>query len=150
MENKSHTGGICCSGAKIIRIPRGRQRIAPKMDKALPEVGDVILYNEKISEGMRTRGHVNLEKRGCMHITSITSSLVYGEAERIVSGSSIKKMVSLNANDIRMGKVEYVKLSSGLIPENLYENRQLELLSNDDMGMKISKLPNELKEKVIV
>ena len=42
-------------------------------------------------------------------------------------------MVTLNANDIRMGKVEYVKLKSGLIPENFYENGQLELLSTDDM-----------------
>ena len=49
-----------------------------------------------------------------------------------------------------MGKVEYVKLSSGLIPENFYENGQLELLSGDDIGLKISKLPEELKEKVIV
>lgn len=150
MENKSYAGNVCCSGAKIIRIPRGRQRVAPKMDKALPEVGDVILYNEKLTEGMRTRGHINCEKRGCMHITSITDSLVYGEAERLVSGSSIKKVVSLNANDIRMGKVEYVKLRSGLIPENFYENGQLELLSGDDIEIKISKLPNELKEKVIV
>lgn len=150
MENKSYTGSICCSGANIIRIPRGRQRVAPKMDRVLPEVGDVILYNEKISEGMRTRGHLNLEKRGCMHITSITASLVCGEAERIISGNSMKKKVTLNVNDIRMGKIEYVKLRSGLIPENLYENEQLELLSNDDVGMKISKLPHELKEKVIV
>lgn len=44
-----------------------------------------------------------------------------------------------------MGKIEYVKLSSGLIPENLYENGQLELLFGNDMGRKISKLPNELK-----
>lgn len=150
MENKPYTGNICCSGAKIIKIPRGRQRVVPKMDRMLPEVGDVILYNEKLTEGMRTRGYLNLEKRGCMHITSVTGSLVYGEAERLVSGSRIKKMVSLNANDIRMGKVEYVKLRSDLIPENLYENGQLELLSGDDIGMKISKLPNELKEKVIV
>lgn len=150
MEKKPHDCSISCSGAKIIRIPRGRQRIAPRMDRVLPEVGDVILYNEKLSEGLRTRGHLNLEKRGCMHITSITGTLVYGEAERIVSGNSIKKMVSLNVNDIRMGKVEYVKLSSGLIPENLYENGQLELLSDDDMGIKISKLPHELREKVIV
>lgn len=150
MKNKSYAGNVCCSGAKIIRIPRGRQRVAPKMDKALPEVGDVIIYNEKLTEGMRTRGHINCEKRGCMHITSITDSLVYGEAERLVSGSSIKKVVSLNANDIRMGKVEYVKLRSGLIPENFYENGQLELLSGDDIEIKISKLPNELKEKVIV
>lgn len=150
MKNKSYAGNVCCSGAKIIRIPRGRQRVAPKMDKALPEVGDVIIYNEKLTEGMRTRGHINCEKRGCMHITSITDSLVYGEAERLVSGSSIKKVVSLNANDIRMGKVEYVKLRSGLIPENFYENGQLELLSGDDIEIKIPKLPNELKEKVIV
>lgn len=150
MKNKSYAGNVCCSGAKIIRIPRGRQRVAPKMDKALPEVGDVIIYNEKLTEGMRTRGHINCEKRGCMHITSITDSLVYGEAERLVLGSSIKKVVSLNANDIRMGKVEYVKLRSGLIPENFYENGQLELLSGDDIEIKISKLPNELKEKVIV
>lgn len=150
MKNKSYASNVCCSGAKIIRIPRGRQRVAPKMDKALPEVGDVIIYNEKLTEGMRTRGHINCEKRGCMHITSITDSLVYGEAERLVSGSSIKKVVSLNANDIRMGKVEYVKLRSGLIPENFYENGQLELLSGDDIEIKISKLPNELKEKVIV
>lgn len=150
MKNKSYDSNVCCSGAKIIRIPRGRQRVVPKMDKALPEVGDVIIYNEKLTEGMRTRGHINCEKRGCMHITSITDSLVYGEAERLVSGSSIKKVVSLNANDIRMGKVEYVKLRSGLIPENFYENGQLELLSGDDIEIKISKLPNELKEKVIV
>ena len=62
MKNKSCTSDICCSGAKIIRIPRGRQRQAPKMDRVLPEVGDVILYNEKLSEGMRIRGHLNLEK----------------------------------------------------------------------------------------
>ncbi len=150
MENKVHASSINCSGAKIIRIPRGRQRVVPRMDRMLPKVGDVILYNEKIPEGMRTRGHVNREKRGCMHIKSITSSLVYGETERIVSGNSIKRIVSLNVNDIRMGKVEYVKLSSGLIPENLYENGQLELISGEDMSVKISKLPNELKEKVIV
>ena len=150
MKNKSCTSDICCSGAKIIRIPRGRQRQAPKMDRVLPEVGDVILYNEKLSEGMRIRGHLNLEKRGCIHITTVTDSLVYGEAERIVSGSSIKKMVSLNVNDIRMGKTEYVKLSSELIPENLYDNKQLELLSDDDLVRKISKLQHELKKKVIV
>ncbi len=40
MENKSHTSSICCSGAKIIRIPRGRQRVVPKMDRALPKVGE--------------------------------------------------------------------------------------------------------------
>ena len=150
MENKPYTGSICCSGAKIIKIPRGRQRVAPKMDRVLPEVGDVILYNEKLSEGMRTRGHLNVEKRGCIHITSVTASLICGEAERLVPGSRLKKMVSLNANDVRMGKIEYVKLKSGLIPENLYENRQLELISCDDLKMKISKLPKELKEKVIV
>lgn len=150
MKNKSCTSDICCSGAKIIRIPRGRQRLAPRMDRALPEVGDVILYNEKLSEGMRIRGHLNLEKRGCMHVTTVTDSLVYGEAERIVSGKGIKKIVSLNANDIRMGKTEYVKLSSGLIPENLYDNRQLELLSGNDLVRKISKLPHELREKVII
>ena len=150
MKNKSCTSDICCSGAKIIRIPRGRQRQAPKMDRVLPEVGDVILYNEKLSEGMRIRGHLNLEKRGCIHITTVTDSLVYGEAERIVSGRSIKKMVSLNVNDIRMGKTEYVKLSSELIPENLYDNKQHELLSDDDLVRKISKLPHELKKKVIV
>ncbi len=59
-------------------------------------------------------------------------------------------MVSLNVNDIRMGKTEYVKLSSELIPENLYDNKQLELLSDDDLVRKISKLPHELKKKVIV
>ena len=150
MKNKSCTSDICCSGAKIIRMPRGRQRQAHKMDRVLPEVGDVILYNEKLSEGMRIRGHLNLEKRGCIHITTVTDSLVYGEAERIVSGRSIKKMVSLNVNDIRMGKTEYVKLSSELIPENLYDNKQLELLSDDDLVRKISKLPHELKKKVIV
>lgn len=150
MENKVHASSINCSGAKIIRIPRGRQRVVPKMDKALPKVGDVILYNEKIPEGMRTRGHINREKRGCMHITSITSSLVYGITERLVSGSSIKRVTSLNVNDIRMGKIEYVRLSSGLIPENLYENGQLELISGEDMRVKISKLPSELREKVIV
>lgn len=149
MENKLCTN-ICCSGAKIIRIPRGRQRVAPRMDRVLPEVGDVILYNEKLSDGMRTRGHLNLEKRGCMHVTSITDSLVYGDAERIISGNSIKKIISLSVNDIRMGKIEYVKLSSDLIPENLYDNKQLELLSGDDLVKKISKLPHELKEKVIV
>lgn len=83
----------------------GRQRIAPKTNRTLPEVGDVILYNEKLSEGMRIRGHINLEKRGCMHITTVTDLLVYGEVERIVSGRSIKKIVSRNVNDIRMGKV---------------------------------------------
>lgn len=124
--------------------------MAPKMDRILPEVGDVILYNEKLSEGMRTRGHINLEKRGCIHVTTVTDSLVYGEAERIILGRSIKRIVSLNVNDIRMGKTEYVKLSSGLIPENLYDNRQLELLSGDDLVKKISMLPDELKEKVIV
>lgn len=61
MKNKSCTGDICCSGAKIIRIPRGRQHMAPKMNRTLPEVGDVILYNEKLSEGMRIRGNNNLE-----------------------------------------------------------------------------------------
>lgn len=49
-----------------------------------------------------------------------------------------------------MGKTEYVKLSSELIPENLYDNKQLELLSDDDLVRKISKLPHELKKKVIV
>lgn len=49
-----------------------------------------------------------------------------------------------------MGKIEYVKLSSDLIPENLYDNKQLELLFGDDLAKKISKLPHELKEKVIV
>lgn len=150
MNDRSHTSCTDCSGAKIIRIPRGRQRVAPKMDRILPEVGDVILYNEKLSDGMRTRGYRNLEKRGCMHITSVTDSLVCGRAERIISGNSLRKMVSLNANDFRLGKIEYVKLSSGLIPENLYENGQLELLPTDDIDMKISKLPNELREKVIV
>lgn len=124
--------------------------MAPKMDRTLPEVGDVILYNEKLSEGMRTRGHINLEKRGCMRVTTVTDSLVYGEIERIISGRSIKRIVSLNVNDIRMGKTEYVRLSSGLIPENFYDNRQLELLSSDDLVKKISRLPDELKEKVIV
>ena len=74
MENKSHTGSICCSGAKIRRIPRGRQRIAPKMDRVLLEVGDVILYNEKISEGMRARGHLSLESScKCMVILFFSS-----------------------------------------------------------------------------
>ena len=54
MENKSHTSSICCSGAKIIRIPRGWQRVMPKMDRMLLEVEEAIRYNEKLTEGVRT------------------------------------------------------------------------------------------------
>ena len=54
-------------------------------------------------------------------------------------------MVSLIANVIRKGKVEYIKLRSDLIPENLCENGQLERLSSDDIRIKISKLPDKLK-----
>ena len=59
--------------------------------------------------------------------------------------AALKKMVSLIANVIRKRKVEYIKLRSDLIPENLCENGQLARLSSDDIRLTISKLPDELK-----
>lgn len=150
MGNTTDTMEVKCSGAKIIRIPPGRRREIPKMEGTLPSVGDVILYNERVSDGMHTRGHRFVEKRGCMHVTSITKALVCGEAERICKRDRIKRNISLNINDILMGKTEYVRLNSTLIPENLYDNDQLELLENEDTSIKISKLPLELRKQVIV
>jgi hypothetical protein len=54
MENKPYAENICCSDAKIIRIPRGWQRVMPKMDRMLLEVEEAIHYNEKLTEGVRT------------------------------------------------------------------------------------------------
>lgn len=38
----------------------------------------------------------------------------------------------------------------GLLPENLNENEQPELLSGNDMRMKISKLPHERRENLAI
>lgn len=75
---------------------------------------------------------------------------VCGEVEKLVPGNRIRKRIAFNVNDIRMGKVKYMKLGSSLILENLYENEQLELISYNNMKMKISKLSLQLKERAIV